>query len=481
MNDCGANLRLVDASETSPAPSGAEGRSEVQARALAEGLSALPPVARTWLTLATLGAALPLTSVATLAGLAAARPRSKRRSRFAKKARATGMTVLLTGGKMTKALHLARAFSAAGHRVLLTESVSYPVVSHRYSRAVDRFFVVPDVRREPIAYRTALADIIEREGVDVFVPVASPASARIEASLAAHEVEGCRVFQASPSLTERLDDKVQFCRLAEDLGLSAPTVIPVESPEAVLDFDFRSYPHPFILKSVRYDPVHRLQQLRLPSPGVEHHVRRLPIRSDNPWVLQEFLVGDEYCTHSVVHEGRIVAHVCCASSDFQVNYRSVDHPRIEAWVQHFVAALNLTGQVSFDFIESPDGEVKPVECNPRTHSAVTAFDEPEALARAYLGPKDGETLRPRQDAKPTYWLAHEVFRLGRAKSWAEARARMAVMLGGRDAVFDATDPLPFLVLHHGQIPWLLLENLLRGRDWHRIDFNIGKLVEAEGD
>ena len=37
------------------------------------------------------------------------------------------------------------------------------------------------------------------------------------------------------------------------------------------------------------------------------------------------------------------------------------------------------------------------------------------------------------------------------------------------------------MVHHAQIPWLLLENLLRGRSWIRIDFNIGKLVEPAGD
>ena len=32
-----------------------------------------------------------------------------------------------------------------------------------------------------------------------------------------------------------------------------------------------------------------------------------------------------------------------------------------------------------------------------------------------------------------------------------------------------------------QIPSLLLENLLGGRDWVKIDVNIGKLVEPGGD
>ena len=52
---------------------------------------------------------------------------------------------------------------------------------------------------------------------------------------------------------------------------------------------------------------------------------------------------------------------------------------------------------------------------------------------------------------------------------------------GADAVFDWSDPLPFLVLHHVQIPLLLWRSLLQGKDWVKIDFNIGKLVEPAGD
>jgi len=55
------------------------------------------------------------------------------------------------------------------------------------------------------------------------------------------------------------------------------------------------------------------------------------------------------------------------------------------------------------------------------------------------------------------------------------------MATGQDAIFDWDDPLPFLFVHHLQIPALLLASLRSGKDWIRIDFNIGKLVEVGGD
>ncbi len=59
--------------------------------------------------------------------------------------------------------------------------------------------------------------------------------------------------------------------------------------------------------------------------------------------------------------------------------------------------------------------------------------------------------------------------------------RWRVVREGTDAVFDRADPLPYLVLHHVQIPLLLLRSLRSGGAWSRIDFNIGKLVQPAGD
>jgi hypothetical protein len=60
-------------------------------------------------------------------------------------------------------------------------------------------------------------------------------------------------------------------------------------------------------------------------------------------------------------------------------------------------------------------------------------------------------------------------------------SRLRTIRSGRDAIFDWTDPLPFLMVHHLQVPALLLRSIRNGSDWLRIDFNIGKLVEPAGD
>ncbi len=393
-------------------------------------------------------------------------------------------TVLVSGGKMTKALALARSFHAAGHRVVLVEQAKYRLTGHRFSRSVDAFHTVP-APQDP-GYAEALRAIVEREGVDVYVPVCSPVASYYDALAAETLRPLCEVVHLEPEMVETLDDKERFAALAASLGLGVPESHRITDPAQVADFDFAARPgRAFILKSLAYDPVHRLDLTPLPRPTAEEtaaFARAKPMTSANPWVLQELVTGQEYCTHSTVRDGVVQVYCCCESSAFQINYDQVDKPAIEAWVTRFVGELGLTGQVSFDFIERPDGEVLAIECNPRTHSAITMlYDHPD-VARAYLEPAAGTgrpVVVPTEASRPTYWIYHELWRLLRRPS--DARHRLRVIAEGTDAIFDWDDPVPFLVLHHVQVPWLLLQSLLRGTDWVKIDFNIGKLVELGGD
>ncbi|GAA4905464.1 putative ATP-grasp superfamily ATP-dependent carboligase [Actinomycetospora succinea] len=390
-------------------------------------------------------------------------------------------TVLVTGGKMTKALALARAFHTAGHRVVLVESAKYRFTGHRFSRAVDAFHVIP----EPGApgYVDALRDVVVAEGVDVWVPVCSPAASRYDALAKPVIAEFCEVLHPDPQVLRILDDKDRFAEAADTLGLPVPETHRVTAPAQVEDFDFDARPGPWILKSVPYDPVARLDLTTLPRPTraqTAELARAKPMSDEAPWILQAFTPGREYCTHATVREGRVQVWACCESSAFQLNYAMVDKPEIEEWVRRFVGALRVTGQVSFDFIETPDGSLVALECNPRTHSAITMFHrDAHALARAYLEDVDGPPLTPSADSRPTYWLYQELWRL--VSRPASVRERLRVLRAGTDAVFDRDDPLPFLLLHHLQIPSLLLRALVTGKPWIRVDVNIGKLVEPAGD
>lgn len=392
--------------------------------------------------------------------------------------------ILLTGGKMTKALQLARSFHASGHRVILVEAHKYWLTGHRFSNAVECFYTVPAPEKDPDGYTQALMSIAKKENIDIYIPVCSPVSSYYD-SLAKPALSGCcEVFHFNADITKMLDDKFAFSEKARSLGLSVPKSFKITQPEQVLNFDFSNETCKYILKSIPYDSVRRLNLTKLPceTPAeTEAFVKSLPISAEKPWIMQEFIPGKEYCTHSTVRDGELRLHCCCESSAFQVNYENVDQPDILQWVSHFVKELG-TGQASFDFIKAVDEKIYAIECNPRTHSAITMFYNHPGVADAYLGKELlAEPMQPLPDSKPTYWLYHEVWRLNEIRSLQQLQTWVRNILRSKDAIFDINDPLPFLMVHHWQIPLLLLDNLRRLRGWIRIDFNIGKLVELGGD
>nr|WP_293225778.1 ATP-grasp enzyme [Microcoleus sp. PH2017_16_JOR_D_A] len=394
-------------------------------------------------------------------------------------------TILISGGKMTKALQLARSFHKAGHRVILIETEKYWLTGHRYSWAVDRFYTVPNPQTEE--YPQALLKIVQQEGVNVYVPVCSPVASYYDAEVQSVLSPHCTVMHVDVEMLQRLDDKYTFAAAAEALGLRVPKSYLITNPQQVIDFDFTGAQRKYIIKSIPYDSIRRLDLTKLPceTPAeTATFVNSLPISESKPWIMQEYIPGQEFCTHSTIRDGHVQLHCCCESSAFQVNYENVDRPDIENWIRLFAKSLNLTGQVSFDFIQAADdGEIYAIECNPRTHSAITMFYNHPDVAKAYLDRESlPQTVQPLASSRPTYWIYHEIWRLVTNLSSPKlVSERLQIIAQGKDAIFDWNDPLPFLMVHHWQIPLLLWGNLQKPKEWIRIDFNIGKLVEIGGD
>ena len=429
-------------------------------------------VVRTLATLAGLMVTLPIDALMVVLALVrrARKPRASRPTSFPR-------TVLITGGKMTKALQLARSFHCAGHRVILAESAKYRFTGHRFSRAVDAFYCLP----EPTApgYDDALFELVRYEAVDTFVPVSSPSSS-VHDARARYLLDGiCEVMHAGEDIVRMLDDKAEFSKLAVALGLRVPDWMRITDPQQILNFDFpagRSY----VLKRIAYNPVGRLDLPRLSKRTPQHNAalaQWLPISEDDPWILQEFIAGAEYCTHGTVDQ-RTTPGVC------------------------LLRILGIPTQLR-DGRQARDPVVGRAVCRrPRRHRPVLLRFHPGRGRRSLchrmqsahpLGDHDvsqspavgvrlsrGRPSRrtPLADARPTYWIYHEMWRLLTQRG---RRARLKSILRGKDAIFAWWDPLPYLMVHHLQIPALLIDNLRRRRGWTKIDFNIGKLVEPDGD
>lgn len=434
-------------------------------------------------------------------------------------------TVLITGGKMAKALHFARCVWKAGHRVVLTEVRG--CIGSRFSRAVTAFEEVTDPLEDKEAYITDMKRVAEKYNVDVFLPVPAAVHAIADACVGEElEKMGVRNMHFGVSEIRELDCKHSFGTRLRELGLSAPETFRVtsdaevrglnkqlltleEESSAVDDPSHKSPRRLFVLKNLEYDALHRLDLFTLPCPSarLDEYLAKLksdgtPISEKLPWQLQEFVRGKEYTAMAVLRRSELRMVTVSASSPSQLNYvheNSRVTQLVEDWLLKWVATLpkNLDAQVCFDFIYDADSDsVKVLECNPRAHSQSCVFnsdDEQLALGRVLVDDQAHPSrrrgvLRPTSGAR-MFWFTNELFKLAlpqgfffryRDPHYASGGMRgflRRVFLAEKDSDFDAADPLPFILRTHYQIPALLCDTFYSGNRWEKVDFCIGKMVE----
>lgn len=352
-------------------------------------------------------------------------------------------TVLLTLGRLPKALDLARALAGAGCRVLVAEPLGWHMC--RMSKAVARSFRVPAPFTEPAGYRAAMAEIIAAQGVDLVVPVTDETLhlAAMRDAVPPH----VRLFTGPLAKMRALHDKRQFIATARDHGLSAPETHTLGSPEAA----GLAERHKVVVKPIYTNSGKGLQILDQGAPLP-------PADPATPKIVQAFLPGRVLSTFSVAHagvvRGTVVYQGLVFSGTVAVCFERIESPAVAAWVQAFVGAEHYSGFIAFDFIEAADGTVQAIECNPRTTSGLH-FVAPACLARAILAPEDEAPWRMRPETRlQQFYSCLTESRWG----WFARRARQRdageYLLKTKDVSWSAADPWPFLTMTATAFPIL---------------------------
>ena len=343
-------------------------------------------------------------------------------------------TVLLTLGRLPKALTLARALHRAGCRVIVAEPFRWHVC--KPSNSVARCYRVTAPNTDRAAYLDELLAIIEREHVELVVPVSEEALhvAQLRPRLPA----GVRLLGPGLSTIVDLHDKLRFARRAAELGLSVPATEPAGSTEAIALSRAENY----VVKPIdgcsgiglqlceKNTPLGDLPQGMLVQRRVEgRHISTLSYYSSG---LQLVTV----CYEGIVYAGTVA--IC---------FQRVDNPpAIEAWINRFCADLDFTGFIAFDFIVDEQDVPWAIECNPRVTSGIHFLDE-NALGQALLDPSPASRV-PVDDRHPRFQWAYSTLTEAYAAVFrpAEFWRRMRALVAARDVVWSLSDPLPFLLM-----------------------------------
>ena len=434
-------------------------------------------------------------------------------------------TILVTGVGMTKGLTLARLFYEAGHHVVGADFEPYGVHScGRYSRSLNKFYRLPRPTAEDGSayYINALLKIVKREKVDLWVSCSGVASA-VEDGQAKEVIErrsSCRAIQFDVAVTNMLHEKDTFIQETQRLGLPVPETHNVTSRDAVHKVLHGDKRKSYIMKSVGMDDAVRGDMTLLPRRTLSQtydHISRIPISSEKPWVLQQFIKGQEYCTHSLIVEGEVKIFVACPSAELLMHYEALPSDSalsraMLTFTREFVerSGKGMTGHLSFDFLVDESVTEKgvelvlnPIECNPRAHTAVILFSgQGHDVANAYLSllgcsmaNGNGHALDMGQNKivmpkRPMryYWMGDDLVNLGLLpllqlllgrtdlKNWLQGCVELLThVLLWKDGTFEVWDPLPWWWLYHVYWPGQLFSCIMQRRKWSRINVSTLKV------
>lgn len=448
----------------------------------------------------------------------------------------------MTGVGMSKGLTLARTFYRAGHRVIGADFEDHmiPVCGH-FSKSIDAFYRLsrPGSETGGARYIKDMIDIIKKENVEIWVSCSGIASG-VKDGEAAEVIEKetkCKAIQFGLTLTATLHEKHSFIDNTRELGLNVPDTHLVTSETESLAVLYPEKPKSsqgmkYVMKSVFLDDSSRADMTLLPRSTLketEIHIKRLNPTPFRPFVLQQFISGPEYCTHSLIINGKVKVFVACSSADLLMHY--VPLPTSSALCQAMLLYTTLyanktgpsmTGHFSIDFLVEAevareaerrvgvsDGEVRelmskiyPIECNPRAHTAVVCLaEESEDMAEAYLsvlpdhepkgisnGHRADALVVPRPGTPGYYWVGHDLvtrvllpllwlfrFEIGITdvlEKWLEFAEHV---LYWRDGTFEIWDPWPFWWLYVGYWPGMFLMSLWDRKWWSRCNVSTQKM------
>lgn len=435
-------------------------------------------------------------------------------------------TILVTGVGMAKGLTIARAFYEAGHNVVGADFEPYGVpVSGRFSRVLSKFYALskPNKKDGSAHYIQDLLRVVRREKVDLWVSCSGVASA-VEDGEAKEVLERrthCKAIQYGVETTAMLHEKHSFIQHTMSLGLPAPETYDVTTRAAVHKVLNTHNRTQYIIKSVGVDDASRADMTLFPRPTVSETYERLaglPISPDHPWVLQQYIRGDEYCTHAIVVEGEVKAFVACPSSELLMHYEALPaHSALGQAMLKFTdefaarSGRGMTGHLSFDFLVPEETTEKglqkvlyPIECNPRAHTAVVLFKGQSVhMADAYLsalsstsdgvlmnGVSDHQVVRPLHPAR-YYWVGHDLVEFVLLPVLDSLRGKTSVaevmqscyvflqhLLFWKDGTFELWDPLPWWCLYHVYWPGMFLASIVYKRKWSRVNVSTAKMFEC---
>ncbi len=348
------------------------------------------------------------------------------------------MRILVTSSRMPHALDLIRKLGHEGHEVYASDTFHTSPGSH--SRFVKQAFITAAPAYEPERFLDDLGKIVRAHELDLLVPGFEEAFL-----LAKHRdafAPRAKIFVAAFDDLARLHDKAAFVELAHSLRLPVPETILATSTEALVRAT-RAFPEYLGRPAFSRGGVDLLTNV---GPLAGHLTAETCVATERrPWIVQRFVHGEDVCSASVVHRGRVAAHSTYVhpltiEHAGGISFESVTEPETLAITRRIVEHLAYDGHISLDFIRTPSGLVL-IECNPRPTAGVFVMDS-KRYVDALLAPSDGPPYVVPSGVRKqiTSAILRDMFR-----DWRQVPSDLEALFSGAGEIYaHVDDPAPGL-------------------------------------
>jgi predicted ATP-grasp superfamily ATP-dependent carboligase len=277
------------------------------------------------------------------------------------------MRVLVTSARLPHALGVIRKFGEQGHSVYATDTFS--TAPGLRSNHVVEAIITPSPKFDTRPFVNAIKEIVRSRRIDLLVPCFEEVF-----YLAKHraELEPLTALFFPPfEVLARLHNKESFTALTQELGLpiARTRVVRSQGELVAATQEFQEY---FARAAFSRGGVTLLTNTGPLAGAVKlDDCRPTP---EQPWLVQEFVHGEDVCSFSVARQGRLAAH-CTYRHPLTIEhaggivFESIDEPQSVEIARRYIEATGYHGHVSFDYIKTAAG-LSVVECNPRPTAGI---------------------------------------------------------------------------------------------------------------
>ncbi|RUL48201.1 ATP-grasp domain-containing protein [Lysinibacillus antri] len=289
------------------------------------------------------------------------------------------INILLTGGRAPATYYFARLLKQQGHTLFMAESLPKHLCMH--SNLFERSYRVCAPNENQHTYIQDLIKIVQDHNIDLLIPTCE------------------EVFHIAAGYEPLSQFCRPFCEPLEKIntfhhkGLFIQTLIRnydgyIKIPYTIVIDTNQMKSKTAIAKIFEANTIH-LDETYVCKPAYSRFGTEVVFKKGHElidflstqktiWVVQEKIEGKQLCTYAIADKGQMKCYSAYQTNDTvglgaTIYFEPYNNRKLEEFVKCYIEKNEYTGQIAFDLIETKQGEVYPIECNPRTTSGICMF------------------------------------------------------------------------------------------------------------